>query len=80
MIDPQAFFDFYASKGWKVGSQPMEDWRAGVRMWEHREKQKKKKDTFSYEQRKVSNADVMSRFVNLDEDIEDVMTRYQGFP
>ena len=80
VIDPQAFFDFYASKGWKVGSQPMEDWRACVRTWEHREKQKKKKDTFSYEQRKVSNADVEARFVNLDEDIEDVMARYEGFP
>lgn len=37
-IDPQQFFDFYESKGWKVGNQPMKDWRACIRTWEQREK------------------------------------------
>lgn len=37
-IDPQAFFDFYESKGWKVGSVRMKDWRASVRTWEQRRK------------------------------------------
>ena len=36
-IDAEAFVDFYASKGWKVGSQPMKDWKAAVRTWEKRE-------------------------------------------
>ena len=27
-IDPQQFFDFYESKGWKVGAVKMKDWRA----------------------------------------------------
>ena len=36
-IDPQAFIDFYASKGWKVGNQPMRDWQAAVRTWEKRD-------------------------------------------
>ena len=36
-VDPQTFFDFYESKGWRVGSQPMKDWRAAVRTWEKRE-------------------------------------------
>ena len=35
-IDPQAFFDFYESKGWKVGAVKMKDWRASVRTWEQR--------------------------------------------
>jgi hypothetical protein len=39
VIDPQAFLDFYESKGWRVGNQPMKDWRAAVRTWERREKQ-----------------------------------------
>ena len=30
----EKFFDFYESKGWKVGNQPMKDWRAAVRTWE----------------------------------------------
>src|SRR5574344_403499 len=37
-IDAQAFFDFYESKGWKVGAVKMKDWRACVRTWEQRHK------------------------------------------
>lgn len=37
LVDPQRFVDFYASKGWKVGNQPMKDWKAAVRTWEQRE-------------------------------------------
>ena len=33
-VDAERFCDFYASKGWKVGSQPMKDWKACVRTWE----------------------------------------------
>lgn len=33
-IDPEEFVLFYASKGWKVGSSPMRDWKAAVRTWE----------------------------------------------
>ncbi len=40
-VDPQAFFDFYESKGWRVGNQAMKDWRASVRTWERREKPRK---------------------------------------
>ena len=37
-VDAQRFVDFYASKGWKVGQNPMKDWRACVRTWEQRER------------------------------------------
>ena len=36
-VDPQRFVDFYASKGWKVGQNPMRDWKAAVRTWEQRD-------------------------------------------
>ena len=36
-IDPQAFIDFYTSKGWKIGKETMKDWQAAVRTWERRE-------------------------------------------
>lgn len=36
-VDPSRFIDFYASKGWKVGNQPMKDWKACIRTWEQRE-------------------------------------------
>ena len=33
-IDPQRFVDHYTSNGWKVGKNPMKDWKAAVRTWE----------------------------------------------
>lgn len=36
-VDAQAFVDFYAAKGWKVGNAPMKDWKAAVRTWEQRD-------------------------------------------
>ena len=32
-VDVGRFYDFYESKGWKVGKSPMKDWRAAVRNW-----------------------------------------------
>lgn len=43
-VDPQQFVDFYASKGWRVGNQPMRDWRAAVRTWERRDAGTKRQD------------------------------------
>ena len=33
-VDAQQFFDYYESKGWKVGKTPMKDWKSAVRTWE----------------------------------------------
>ena len=33
-IDPERFIDYYTAKGWKIGKQPMKDWKAAVRTWE----------------------------------------------
>src|SRR3990172_9445660 len=33
-VDPQKFFDYYTSNGWKVGKNSMKDWKAAVRTWE----------------------------------------------
>ena len=37
-ISGQQFCDFYSSKGWKIGKEPMKDWKAAVRTWEMRRK------------------------------------------
>lgn len=37
-IDPEYFVNFYASKGWKVGKNPMKDWRAAASGWVARER------------------------------------------
>ena len=36
-VDPESFIDFYESNGWKVGKNPMKDWKASVRTWERRD-------------------------------------------
>lgn len=33
-VDPEAFVDFYESKGWMVGKNKMKSWKAAVRTWE----------------------------------------------
>ena len=38
-IDPEAFVDYYTANGWKVGKNPMKDWRAAVRTWIRKEKE-----------------------------------------
>lgn len=37
-VDAEAFFNFYESKGWKVGKAPMKDWKACVLTWEKNSK------------------------------------------
>lgn len=34
--EAEKFWDFYESKGWKVGRDPMKDWQAAWRNWERR--------------------------------------------
>lgn len=33
-VDAQKFVDYYSANGWKVGKNPMKDWKACVRTWE----------------------------------------------
>ena len=33
-VNAEQFIDFYESNGWKVGKNPMKDWKACVRTWE----------------------------------------------
>lgn len=33
-VDTQRFFDYYESNGWRVGKNPMKDWKASIRTWE----------------------------------------------
>lgn len=33
-VDAERFMNYYDSNGWKVGKNPMKDWKAAVRTWE----------------------------------------------
>lgn len=39
-IDPEAFLDYYDSVGWKINGKTMKDWKAAVRTWERRDKER----------------------------------------
>ena len=34
VIDPEKWLDYYTANGWRVGKNPMKDWKAAVRTWE----------------------------------------------
>jgi hypothetical protein len=40
LVGPRRFLDYYESNGWKVGKNPMKDWKAAIRTWERTEGEK----------------------------------------
>jgi predicted phage replisome organizer len=40
-VNPEKWFSYYTSNGWKVGKNPMKDWKAAVRTWEQDKPQTK---------------------------------------
>lgn len=45
-FDAQRFYDWYESNGWKVGRNPMRDWKAAVRNWIARDSGKNSPKTY----------------------------------
>lgn len=43
--EAEGFFNYYESNGWKVGKNPMKDWKAASRNWIKNSKNYKKNDT-----------------------------------
>ncbi len=56
-VDAERFCSFYQSNGWKVGKNPMKDWKAAVRTWEKRDAHSKNEDAFSAALRRELNHD-----------------------
>lgn len=42
-INAQKFIDFYTSKGWMIGKNKMQDWKAAVRNWSRQERKESEK-------------------------------------
>lgn len=51
-IDPNKWYDYYTANGWKVGRNPMKDWKATVRTWERKNKTEAKEQTVYVEEGK----------------------------
>lgn len=57
-MSAESFYDFYESNGWKVGKNPMKDWKAAVRNWNRNETNKKPKyndGTFKVDRSRIIN-------------------------
>ena len=46
-VDPERFFDYYESNGWRVGRNPMKDWKAALRNWSSKDSKKNTNTTFA---------------------------------
>ena len=44
-VDPEKWYDYYTANGWKVGKNPMKDWKAAVRTWEGRDRKSGHRDS-----------------------------------
>lgn len=60
-VDPEAFIDFYTSKGWKIGKDTMKDWRAAVRTWARRDNKPKKDNKFNEFEQNTYDYDELER-------------------
>lgn len=40
LVDCEVFYDFYESKGWVIGKNPMKDWQAAMRNWDRTERER----------------------------------------
>lgn len=40
-VNAEGFIDYYESNGWKVGRNPMKDWKACVRTWHKKEEERR---------------------------------------
>lgn len=59
-VDPERFIDYYTANGWKVGKNPMKDWKAAVRTWERQDTQKARtrNTLFNYKETGKSHPDL----------------------
>lgn len=70
-VDAERFVDYYESNGWRVGKNPMKDWKAAVRNWSKTDKTRtmyeraKTRNAFNeYPQRSYNFEDLETRLIN----------------
>ena len=65
-VDPEEFFSFYESNGWKVGKNPMKNWHSAIVTWEKKREKEvapRKRESNGYKKESVfeHNLRVMDR-------------------
>lgn len=67
-FSPARFIAYYESNGWKVGRNPMKDWKAAVRGWASRDdcpQPARQNPALDYTQRENTTADYSNLYVDL---------------
>lgn len=60
-VNAEHFVDYYEANGWRVGKNPMRDWKAAIRTWERNETKVKPKIKSSYDDVKIESGDDTDR-------------------
>ena len=65
-VDAEKFLDYYESNGWKVGKNPMKDWKAAIRNWNRNNtsstiKANPNKNKFNNFQQRDDNLDALEK-------------------
>lgn len=68
-VDPERFIDHYTSNGWKVGRNPMKDWKAAVRNWGRSDFDHKKQATTEPESKYREMDDLDLAYIRAVEDL-----------
>ena len=75
-VDPERFIDYYTSNGWKVGKNPMKDWKAAIRTWEKGDQSQrtgKKRNTLdNYEEKPYDPEECRRSLDELDKLLEEL--------
>ena len=75
-VDPERFIDYYTSNGWRVGKNPMKDWKAAIRTWEKGDQSQrtgKKRNTLdNYEEKPYDPEECRRSIDELDKLLEEL--------
>lgn len=58
-VNPEKWLNHYESNGWKVGKNPMKDWKAAVRTWENSD-YSKQEQTLANQINQICGSDLIS--------------------
>lgn len=63
-VNPQGFFDYYTANGWRVGNNPMRDWKAAIRRWETNGYSNKKAEQSALDRERITAEQLNSLFIH----------------
>ena len=63
-INPESFIDFYEARGWKLSKGlAMKDWKAAIRTWERRDRERKQNKFSNHQTRQTDMSDLEKKLL-----------------